>query len=120
MTQERSRYGGVTGDAYEYAIVDDQIYLYPTPSSGTYQLIYIPQPPDLSDYDDADIVDLVCGFGEAYVIWGTAIKAMAKGEGDVRLAMAERDRLAARLMEWAAERDATEPRRRVLDQGDEW
>lgn len=115
MAQERTRYGGATGDACEYAIVDDQIFLYPKPSSGSYEVIYIPQPPDISSYADADLIDVVCIYGEAFLIWGVAVKALAKSEGDLRAAMAERDRAGARLMEWAAERDANEPRRRVLD-----
>lgn len=115
MAQERTRYGGSTGEAVEYAIVDDQIFLYPTPSSGDYELIYIPQPPDISSYANGDLIDVVCIYGEAFLLWGVAVKALAKSEGDIRAAMAERDRAGVRLMEWAAERDANEPRRRVLD-----
>lgn len=115
MAQERTRYGGATGDACEYAIIDDQVFLYPKPSSGDYEIIYIPQPPDISAYADSDMIDVVCIYGEAFLIWGVAVKALAKSEGDLRAAMAERDRAGARLMEWAAERDANEPRRRVLD-----
>ncbi len=116
MVQERSRYAGQTGDALEYAIVDDLIYLYPKPSSGDYQLLYISQPTDLTALADDDLVDVVCIFGEAFLLWGVAVKALSKSESDVRLAIAERDRCAQRLMEWACERDANEPRRRVHDE----
>jgi hypothetical protein len=118
MPGERSRYAGQVGDACEYAIVDDQIVLYPNPASGDYEVIYIPQPPDLSGYADSDLIDVVCIYGEAFLIWGTAVKALSKSESDVRLAMAERDRNAQKLLEWAAERDANEPRRRVIDGDD--
>lgn len=115
MTQERQRYGGLTGDAREYAIVDDQIFLYPKPSTGTYQLLYVPQSPDLSELDDSELIDVVCPHGEAFLLWGVAVKALSKSEGDLRAAMAERDRCQQGLLSWALERDANEPRRRVLD-----
>jgi hypothetical protein len=115
MAQERVRFSGREGPAVEYAIIDDQIVLYPKPAHGEYELIYIPQPTDLSTYADDEAVDVVCIHGEAFLIWGAAVKAMSKGEADVRLALGERDRCAQRLLEWAAERDANEPRRRVLD-----
>lgn len=115
MPGDRSKFAGQTGDALEYAIVDDQIFLYPNPTSGSYELLYIPQPPDLTTFADDDYIDVVCIYGEAFLIWGTVVKALAKSESDVRLAMAERDRAAQKLMEWAAERDANEPRRRVVD-----
>lgn len=118
MAQERTRYGGVEGIAYEYAIVDNLVYFYPEPQSGTYELLYIPQPPDISAYADADLIDVVCIYGEAFLLWGVAVKALSKSEGDVRLALAERERAAQKLLEWAAERDANEPRRRVLDPDD--
>lgn len=117
MAQERVRYAGRTGQAIEYAIIDDQIVLYPKPSSGDYELIYIPQPTDLTSLADDDLVDVVCIYGESYLLWATAVKALSKSEADVRLALAERDRNAQRLLEWAAERDANEPRRRVLEPG---
>lgn len=115
MPGERARFAGQTGDALEYAIVDDQIFLYPNPPSGSYQLLYIPQPPDISSYSGTDQIDVVCIYGEQFLLWGVAVKAKAKSESDVRLAMAERDRAGQKLMEWAAERDANEPRRRLVD-----
>lgn len=116
MVQERSFFNNsTTGVACEYAIIDNQIFLYPRPASGSYQLLYIPQPPDISSYADTDEIDTVCIFGEGFLIWGVALKALSKSESDVRLAIQERDRMAQRLMEWAAERDATEPRRRIYD-----
>lgn len=120
MAQERARFAGRSGsEARVFALVDDRIYLYPTPPSGqTYELLYIPQPPDLGSYADADVVDLVTPDGEAFLVWGVAVKALSKGEGDVRLALAERDAARGRLLEWAAERSINEPRRIIVDSGD--
>lgn len=120
MVQERTRYGGVTGDAVEYALVDDQVFLYPKPGSGTYKMLYIAQATDITTKVDADLIDVVCNYGEAFLIWGVAVKALSKMEADVRLAMAERDRNAQKLLEWAIERDANEPRRRVVDDEYDW
>lgn len=118
MAQERTRYDTATRThAAEYAIVDDLIYLYPRPDSGTYELIYIAQPPDISAYADGDMIDMVCIYGEAFLVWGVTVKALSKSESNVQLAMMERDRNGQKLLEWAAERDANEPRRRVLEDG---
>lgn len=112
MPQEQPYFGSLTGDARFYANVDDKIYLYPTPPSGqTYVWRYIGQPPDLSTYADADTIDVVTPDGESFLIWATAVKALAKSESDVQLAMAEREACRARLLEWAQLRAFTQPRR---------
>ncbi len=118
MSQEQQYFGGLTGDARFYALVDDLIYLYPTPPTGqTYVWRYIGQPPDLSTYDTDDLVDLVTPDGEAFLIWSTAVKALAKSESDVQLAMMEREAARARLTEWAQLRAFTQPRRmQVVDE----
>lgn len=112
MPYERARYAGQTGDAIGYAHVDDQIYLYPNPSSGTYAMLYIPQSPDLSDYADADLVDTVCADGEAFLIWGASVLAKSKSESDVRLAMEREAAARDRLLEWAVNKSMSQPRRR--------
>lgn len=120
MAQERSRWAGrSSGEALVFAYVDDQIYLYPTPPAGqTYELLYVPQSPDLSLYADADIVDVVCPAGEAFIIWHATIPALNKSESDVRLAMAQADRLLAKAEEWAINKALSQPRRRVIDDFD--
>lgn len=118
--QERPRWGGRTGTAWFYEFVDDRIYLYPVPPSGqSYELLYIPQPPDLTSYADSDIVDVVAPDGESFLIWGVAVKALAKQGSDVQLAMAEREQARTRLTEWAALREFSEPRRPFLDYEDD-
>jgi hypothetical protein len=113
MHQEEAYLRSLTGDARYWTLVDDQLCLYPAPSSGTYKWYYIPQPTDLSTYADADVVDVVSPHGEAFLIWSVVIKAKAKGEEDVRLALQEREAARERLVEWATLR-ALESRRPIV------
>lgn len=108
MSQDEPLFRGTTGDARRWTLVDDSLRLYPTPSSGTYKWYYIPQPTDLSAYADADVVDVVSPLGLAYLLWGVCVKAKSKSESDVRLAMAERERLKEEVIVWAANRALTE------------
>jgi hypothetical protein len=113
MVQERSAVLGRTGEAFMFAIVGQTLELYPRPSGGTYKHLYIPQPPDLAGASDSADVDVVTPDGEAFLIWGVAVKALAKSESDVRLAMAEREAARERLRNWAQLRSFVTPRRRV-------
>jgi hypothetical protein len=117
MVQERSRWAGVTGEAHAYTLVDDQLFLYPTPLSGTYEWLYIPQPSDLNAFSDSDLVDVVTTDGERFLIWCTAVKALSKGENDVQLAMVERDSAREKLMQWAVLRAFNQPRRGIVREG---
>lgn len=114
MPFERDNYvaNGATGEARGYTLVDNKIYLFPTPASGSYQLIYVPQPPDLSSYLDTDLVDVVSSEGEAFLIWGVCVLAKSKSESDVRLAAEREEAARDRLLEWAVNRSMSEPRRR--------
>ncbi len=114
MAQEQPAWSGQVGEARAYTLIDDQILLFPKPTSGTYTLRYIAQPPDLSSYVDADILDVVTADGEGFIVWGAAVKALSKSESDVRLAMAEREAARGRLAEWAALRAFNSPRRRTV------
>lgn len=109
---ERDCLAGTTGEAIGYTIVDDQIYLYPNPSSGSYQLLYVAQSPDLSSYADGDLVDVVTPDGEAFLIWGVTVLAKSKSESDVTLAMQREDAARERLLIWAVNRVMTEGARR--------
>lgn len=117
MAQERAALAGRTGsEATCFTIIDDRIYMYPTPPSGqSYELIYIPQPPNLRNYADAQLVDVVTPDGEEFLMWAVTVLALGKGESDVRLAMNERDAARGRLVEWAADRAINEPRRIYVD-----
>jgi hypothetical protein len=116
MSQEQAVWSGHSGssEARAYALVDDRIYLYPTPPSGQlYEILYIPQSPDLSAYADDDVIDVVSPDGEAFLIWGVTVKALAKSESDVRLAIAEREAARERLTAWATMRAFSQPRRLI-------
>lgn len=127
MAQERSAVKGQTGEAWFYALVAQTIELYPVPGTGTYKHIYVPQPPDISASADGTNVDVITPDGEAFIIWGVAVKALAKSESDVRLAMTEREAARERLRSWAQLRSFNTPRRAVgassalpYEEGDYW
>lgn len=118
MAQERNRFSSVTGGQYAvaYAFIDDELRLYPTPPSGqTYELVYVPQPPDLSSLADAYQVDVVTPDGEAFLLWATAVQALAKEESDTSLARAEREAARERVYNWAVLRALNSPRRKIVD-----
>jgi hypothetical protein len=115
---ERARWAGTTGDAMRWELVDDTIYLYPTPPANQiYELRYIPQPPDLSTFADSDVIDVVTPDGDAFLVWGVVVMALSKSNRDVTVAMKREDEARARLTEWAAMR-AFELPRKVVDHGD--
>lgn len=121
MSPEEPDWAGRPGaNARAFAVSGDRIYLYPTPPTGQgYELTFIPQP---ATYDGttntATLIDLVTPDGEAFLIYGVAVKALAKSESDVRLAMAEREAARQRLLEWATLRAFTQPRRRIVSDFD--
>ncbi len=122
MAQERARWSGQTNSyAQRYALIDDRIYLYPTPPASTtsYEIRYIPQPPDLATFDDSDPVDLVTPDGEAFLIYGTAVKAHAILESDAQLAMVERDKARERFKHWATMRAFNTSRHQIVETADE-
>lgn len=114
MTQEEARYAGQTGDATSFAIVGQSIFLYPRPSSGSYELLYLPQAPDLSVAADSTLVDLVQASGESFLINGVAVKAMTKGERDWRGCAAEREAARVRFEWWCTQRAFLQPRRPIV------
>lgn len=117
MAQEQSALSGTTGESRWYSVIGDDVFLYPAPPVGqTYQLRYVPQAADLSSAADGDSVDVITPDGEAFLIYGVAVKALAKSESDPRLALAERDAAAERLLEWATLRALHQPRRRIVDE----
>lgn len=114
--QERARWAGRTGDPRRFEMVDDRFYLYPTPAAGkVLTLRYIPQPPDLTNFADADVIDVVTPSGLAFLVWGTALKAMSKDRSDVTLAMQERESARERLKSWAENRAFHQQPRRIVE-----
>lgn len=116
MAQEEHVLAGRTGQhALAYSLVDDRLYLYPTPPAGqTYVWKYIPQPNQLTTEDNDFVVDVVTPDGEIFVTQGVAALALAREESDSSVARAERDAARVRIMEWAAERNFNSPRRRIV------
>ena len=116
--QSEWRFKGQVGDAVAYALIDDQIYLFPSPSSGTYKLYFIQQATELSEYADDDIVDVACPAGMSYVIWATALIINGELEGNATLAMRERDKWEEEVRVWAASR-SPDPKQRPADDTDD-
>lgn len=119
QAQERARWSGRTGEPRRYEMVDDRVYLYPKPAAGkVLTLRYIPQSPDLSAYADADIVDVVCAAGEAFLIWGVAAIAKSKDERFVDYAESQKEKARVRLQQWARNRAFNQPARRIVEDDD--
>ncbi len=94
-----------TGVATSYRINNGALELYPTPGSGSYQMVYVPQPTAL--VADADTVDGVLGW-EEYIVVDAAIKVLQKEESDVRVLLGERERLLSRIQDEAAAEELLE------------
>lgn len=122
MAQERTWVAQpwVTGTrARFFELVDDQFRLYPTPPTGqTYELLYIPQPPDLTAADDAELVDVVTPDGEAFLTYGVSALVLARKDQDPTMMQQEREAAKVRLSSWAAMRAFHQPRRQVVDPSD--
>lgn len=116
LAQERHMFGTFTGDATAYSLIDNQLFLYPRPSSGTYELLYIAQPPDLTTYSDTDLLDVVNVYGEQFLVYGVAALALSKSESDVRFMLSRQKRAEDKLMEWAAQRAFHDPQRHFVDE----
>lgn len=115
MVAERDRLAGSVGDACYYSVVGQSIVLFPKPSSGTYTHVYVQQSPDISSLADATNVDLVTADGEAFLIYGVAVKALIKADpGSSSAAMAERDAAERRFTMDVGMRAIVNPRRRVV------
>ncbi len=74
---------------------------------------------NLAAFDDDDIVDVVTPDGEAFLIYGVAVKAHAILESDAQLAMMERDKARERFVDWAIMRSFNSSRHSVIEPYDE-
>jgi hypothetical protein len=124
MVQERFVFGGRTGNAWLFAFTGTSIVLYPTPSSGSYKHLYVPQPTDYSSASNSTSVDLLNTHGLSFVLWGMAALAQHRGDDNQQRAMVERDAAKARLVEAAVRRALVMPKRRFVTdidlEGDTW
>lgn len=114
MIQERNAFSGSTGEACAFSITGLNLVLSPRPSTGTYILTYIPQSPDLSSLSDTETIDVVTADGEAFLIYGVAVKAAMKRKEDARGYASERDAAEQRFIDDVNQRAFTQPRRRVV------
>ncbi len=113
MPHERNDYGHGSGEAQGYEIVGDELRLYPLPSSGTYNLIYVTRAPVLAQ--DEDTFDGVGGW-ESMVIFGLALRIGIK-EAVNRLDIErQRDRIEAHIRNAARKRHLANPAR-IIDVG---
>lgn len=109
---EEAQYKGLTGEAVGFTHVDDQLHLYPAPSSGTYKWYYQGQPTDLSEYADDDVVDVVVPAGGTLLVWGMAALALQHHKQDASFALSQKAQALPRLQFQAANRNASETRTR--------
>lgn len=121
MAQERNLVAPpLSGTRARYfELVDDEFLLYPTPPTGqTYELRYVPQPPDLTSVITSTQVDVVTPDGEAFLTYGVAVMVAARKDLDPRLWSTEREAARQRLSDWAALRAFHQPRRQVVESSD--
>lgn len=101
-------------EAAAWALVGNNIRLYPTTTRGTYKHIYVPQPADLSTAADDQLVDVLNTAGRDLIEWGTAAIALHRDDSNQSRAIAERDDAEERLKEWAIKRSLTQPKRQKI------
>lgn len=114
MVQERNVLAGLTGQAYAWSLVAGSIVLRPTPTTGTYKHIYLPQPTDYSTASTSTSIDLINTHGMRFVTWGVAAIALHRSESNQQAAMLARDQAKELLVTWAVNRALNMPRRRVI------
>ncbi len=93
-SSDQAALASLTGTvAIFFAVVNDRVYLYPTPATGqTYEMLYIPQAPDLSGYASDACVDVVSADGEV------------KASQDATIFLQKQEQHRDRLQGWAADR----------------
>jgi hypothetical protein len=114
MVQERNLFLGQTGEAMAWALSGSSLALYPTPTTGTYKHLYIPQPTNYSTAVDATSVDVLTTDGLEAIGWGVASVGLHRSESQQQRAIDEAGAAMARLKEWAVERAKGIPKRRVI------
>lgn len=95
----------ITGAASSYRVVGSTLVFLPTPTDGTYEVIYIPVPGELSA--DEDTVDGVLGW-EEYLVIDCAIKILEKEESDVTALRQDRERIQQRIIDEATAQEMSE------------
>lgn len=114
MVQERVIFAGRTGEALFFALAGSNIALYPTPSTGTYKHLYVPQPTDYSTSADSTSVDVLNTYGRKYIVWGAASVGMHRDSSNQQRAMLERDRALEKFTAICLERAKGMPKRQII------
>lgn len=116
MRPERALYAGNSGQtARAYDIVGQNVILYPTPPAGqTYAHVYIPQPADISEANDATLIEMATLDGEEMLLWLVVYYIRDKLDLDTRSAKAAADEAAVRVAEDAALRIFESMPRRII------
>jgi hypothetical protein len=93
------------GPANTYRVLGSSLELNPCPSSGTYEVMYVPVPGTL--VDDTDALDGVLGWEEYVVLW-VAIQLRIKEETDEKPLLNLLDKLTVRIQDEAQAAEFTE------------
>lgn len=117
MAQERTIISGQTiasgNFARAFALVDRQIYLYPTPPAGqVYEIRYVPQPVEFTEPANLDVVT---PDGLSFLVWNVVVMALAKVEIEPSVAMERLEAARDRFTQSVQLRALNAPRRRILD-----
>jgi hypothetical protein len=102
---ERFRPGTVLGMAQSYRLIGGAIEFYPTPTTGNYELLYIPVPAELSL--DEDTLDGVLGW-EEMVVLAVSIKVLDKEEANADHLRRDKAEIMRRIQDEAAAVEFTE------------
>jgi hypothetical protein len=106
MHSARFRPGSAqVGPAISYRVNNYALELFPRPASGTYMVVYVPQPAEL--VGDDDTLDGVLGW-EEFVVVDVSINVFIKEETDTSVLERERERLMTRIREEAYAAEMTE------------
>ena len=116
LAQERNVFTGTTASGWSvaYELIGYDLKLWPTPAgSQTYYVVYVPQPTDVSNAPDSEVIDVVIPAGEQFFTWSLALAGAVKEESD-QVPYIERkiEQYRQRLRTWATEREMYTPKRR--------
>lgn len=114
MIQERNYFAGVTGEARAWSFSGGTIQLYPTPTSGTYKHLYVPQPTRYNTAADSTSIDVISTDGLEAITWGVASVALHRSESQQQRALEESAAALARVREWAVMRSLAMPKRQMI------
>jgi len=118
LAQERNYFTGTqaSGQSVAYQLIGQNIKFGPPPSGGqTYEIVFVPQPADISDAGDKELIDVVIPAGEAFFVYSLALVGAIKEEHDLTPYFERRVEFwRERVKEWAMQRELYTPKRRYV------